>query len=191
MNRNLKDDLRRKNTKLCQHEASHYVCSKHLGFNMVGCHIKAQGIRLTGVCEINVEEAISDIPSMINYAERRIQGLFAGAIGEALEGDAVNNGNAITLIGSDYECRSDHDKIRELIRLLANATHAEGDSTETRLNEIDRRLWIATTALVEKYADQIYSLRDAMLRAWDKLNGSDGEASLTSEECDAAMGISD
>ena len=148
-----------------------------------GCHLISKNGLITGGCEVQLDIKLHDLDAVRDYLSKRIQVLFAGAIGEALDGSNVNNENANIII-TGPEGKSDFDKARELLHLLANIrADTECDHMES-LDDTKDKTWTAATQLIEKNSKQIYRLRDALLHAATQ---NEGTVRLSNEECISAM----
>lgn len=107
--------------RAARHECGHYVAARILGLrtgamtlvigNEYGTH--------EGNAEIILAQPLYDVLGVVEYLEKRIVVLYAGAYAETLSNGHIDGGQACDSLTSGPAMR-DYDKIRELIQLLRN-----------------------------------------------------------------------
>jgi len=185
----LPDHLRQLAKLVGRHEAAHYVVGRVLGFKTGDCTLMIIGPinGHSGGAEIELAQEVTSLEQIITYLERRVQVLYAGALGQALEQGKVNNEAALENIkkyGQD-----DHAKVRELVHLIRNIKYPDDRSEEdiqAHLTEIDKYLWGEATILVETHHDLVAGLGD---RLASEIKSVKVEARLTKEMIDQLPAI--
>jgi hypothetical protein len=70
---------------------------------------------------------LPDIPTLVNFIERRTMVLYAGSMAEALNADAsdIDGDKALGLL-KEIEGLDDSSKAREILRILTSLTYEDG-----------------------------------------------------------------
>jgi hypothetical protein len=152
--------------RVAKHEAGHYIAGRVLGFRMNGLEVKlhARG-GYSGGAEIHLCEDLSGDASMLDYLERRVKVLYAGALAEAL---IAGNG------GIDYDKAvqyskdgsfGDAVKVAELLNLIRNIRFGL-EPTDATYNEqlaaINAEMWGKAASLVTANYELIEGLADRL-----------------------------
>lgn len=157
---------------VAQHEMGHYVLAKVMGFGTGGVTVELTGFNGSrGASAIYLDQPVSDLDGVVNYLERRVLVLFAGALAEALSPihipkKGIDQPKASEIfLGPNLGADDDHSKVREALRLLRNIQHRSQcgeEEVEQQIREIANRLWARASELVERFEDTIVGLAGAL-----------------------------
>jgi hypothetical protein len=113
----LSANIRAQLLPVVRHECGHLFVARTLGFPTGG--IELWPGREAGA-EIELQFSLKSIPDLLEYIEKRVQVLYAGAIAESIQGDSVRPEVAKALLDSP-KAAAGHDfaKIKELLRVWA------------------------------------------------------------------------
>lgn len=139
--------------RIGQHEAAHYVSARVLGFktgaidltmtDLAGAHLA--GAEITPAC------ALRDLASVVDYLERRVVVLYAGAWGESLKNGELDPERAARSL-SEGGAVQDHQKASELIQLIRNIRFPDAqpeDEVQSGLTMIFDELWDRAASVVK------------------------------------------
>lgn len=103
-------DRKRGLKKVGQHEVSHFIVAKVLGFETgpISLEVTHPHDGHNAGAEINLYNKLSGLDNIIDYLERRITVLFAGVIGESLSLGKIDNDYALKELNNGG--KSDYDK---------------------------------------------------------------------------------
>jgi len=133
------------------HEAGHLVVSKVLGFKVGDIELTITNINgnHSASAIIELDEPIKNIEDVVDYCERRVQVLYAGAFAESLTNNEIDNDKALNSWKNGG--KSDFDKLRESIRIIRNIKfpeHTDSDDIQAGIDEIDSELVNKSAQLV-------------------------------------------
>lgn len=143
------------------HEAGHYIVGTILRFKQEDMAINIINARehsaKTGIL---LGEGLDSLENVVEYCERRIKVLYAGAIAEAKYTNTLTN-IGIEQILTTGGGKSDFDKIKELLRFLRGIKHpltTAIEETDAQFLELANEMINATIEIVEENYDTILSL---------------------------------
>ena len=148
--------------EVCRHEAGHYVIGRCLGFKVdsISVEILDYAGAHNGESAVTLPEGTSSLDAVVQYAERRVQMLYAGAIAQAMKGSGIDDAEAVKIIEGP-NAATDFAKARELLHIIRNIKYPE-DTTDAQcqkhLTAINRGLWLQTMQLGTQEADVINGL---------------------------------
>jgi len=118
-----KREIIRQPVDVLRHEAGHMVMAKVLGFDT---GILTYSPACAGA-QIVLDLPLPDIPTLVNFIERRTMVLYAGSMAEALNADAsdIDGDKALGLL-KEIEGLDDSSKAREILRILTSLTYEDG-----------------------------------------------------------------
>lgn len=145
-----KEELER-NIAIARHEFGHYIVARKLGFETGNVTISSKSTfsGAAGTAEITLHSPITCLDTAIEYCEKRVQVLMAGALAEAMNGASIDDDAANNYLNTSAS--NDYAKIRELILLYRNISHPETISHEdinSELKNIMDRLWEETKSIL-------------------------------------------
>lgn len=139
--------------KVAQHEASHYIIAKILGFKTGVINIEVTDMYEghTAGAEIYLSKELKSLEQTIEYIENRIIVLYSGVLGESFTSGKVDNNYALDELYKGG--KSDFDKCRELLQILNNIKFPDVRNelkANQNLDEINNKLWNRAIELVER-----------------------------------------
>jgi hypothetical protein len=149
-----------------RHEAGHYIVGRVLGFRMNGLNVmlRERG-GYSGGAKIQLGEDLSGDDDVLDYLERRVMVLYAGALSEALgAGNGVID-NEKALQSSQDGSFGDKVKVVELLNLIRNIRHdleSTDSAYEKQLAAIDIEMWNKSATLVTENHELIEDLASRM-----------------------------
>lgn len=168
------------------HEAGHHVVARVNKFSVGECEITILGPpdfhKATSVIELC--QPLMDGAEIIDYCERRVRVLYAGALAQSLtQKDMIDNDKALMCL-RDQGGRTDYGRARDLIQLLRNIQHpttTDRDNINQQLNDIDSRLYNQAAESVQEEVGCIRAVADELVK---KVNLSNQTFKLAKEEID-------
>jgi hypothetical protein len=166
---------------LANHEAGHYFLTRLFGFKPTVIKLKiVNHTDHAGYSDIDLNMPITNLEEVIDYCEKRIQILYAGALAESLTNDKVDN----TKLGQIWNLggKSDCEKVRELMRFIRNIKYP-ASITETEINAnlkvIEGELLQKAGTIVEENAGLICGMGGML---FEKIRDFGVEYTVTEEE---------
>lgn len=181
--------------KIANHELAHYVIARAMGFKTGGVRLKLIGLDgHDGAATIILHEPLGSHQALINYLERRVIVLFAGALGETLTPQhiphrGVNCQEAERILLLEKGAAQDLAKARELVWLMGNlnfSAAAPDAEIQAKTEEIHQRLWARTAELVERFEELIVGVGESLAQRVRRL---EEEVALTAEHLEALPSI--
>lgn len=181
----LQKSAREEVLRVARHEAGHLIAAKVLGFatNGIGLTIlSTTGRHHKGSATIELGENNQGTVKTLEYLRRRVQVLFAGALGEALGGGKLDLAIASQALETNAE--DDLNKLCELVWILHNASEPENgqrhnDREAKHFNRLLNELRDCAAILVANEGDHI---EEIARRLADKVKLIDTKYELTEEE---------
>jgi len=142
--------------RVAKHEAGHYIAGRVLGFRSDGFAVTfsdPSGESYSGTAGIFLNANLPTVESIADYAERRVQVLFAGVFAESLR---QGTGRVDAEKAADYLQKggaSDFGKAREQMQLLLSLRHGRLDDergSDSLIQAINDELWLKARLLVEE-----------------------------------------
>lgn len=179
-------------TKICTHEAGHYIVGRELGFKTKGIDITInKNVGHSGNSTIELwTPSLDNIQKTKDYIEKRVQVLLAGAMSEATDKNQNYDG--------DYACKEwesggaiiDYARVRELIQLLRNISFPDTKdetSVQKELNQLEQQCMIKTDQILQNRHHLILEI-SALLSS--KVKEYDTKYKLTENEINSLESIS-
>jgi hypothetical protein len=166
---------------LANHEAGHYFLTRLFGFRPSVIKLKITDFNShAGYADVDLNMPVRTLEEVVDYCEKRIQILYAGALAEALTNDKVDNSrlSGIWKQGGKSDC----EKVRELIRFIRNIKYPESKTNEQIQNDLDHieaDLLTKAGTLIEEHAPLINGMGGML---FEKLQNYGIEYSVTEEE---------
>lgn len=177
--------------QVARHEAGHYVAARVLGFKTSDMELTmhdGQGGHHAS-CDIKLYQPLADETAIVDYLERRIVVLTAGAMSETLRNGEFDNQAACDSLNTGG-AMNDRAKAREYQQLLRNIRHKTAPSDENemlgQLSVIDQALWNRASELVVAEYKQIEGIGAALV---DRTRHLGQKAVLTGAEIDAMPSV--
>lgn len=172
------------------HEAGHYVAARVLGFKTGDLELTMQdGGGHHASCDIKLYQPLTDEAAIVDYLERRIVVLTAGAMSETLRNGEFDN-QAACDSSNTGGAMNDRAKAREHLQLLRNIQHKTAPSDENeilaQMSVIDQALWKRAGELVVAEYEQIEGIGPALAARMLHLGQ---RAVLTGAEIDALPAV--
>lgn len=127
--------------RICRHEVGHLIIAREMGFTTYDLKVTYHPKGHHASSEIDLwTPHISDISSVIEYMQKRLMVLYAGAMAESFDRDGNYNGKHAINEWKNGGAMNDWAKIRELIQLLRNLKFPETTDPEqidNQLNDIE------------------------------------------------------
>lgn len=153
---------------IANHEAGHYITAASLGFELgdLCCRVDNYASH-DASSEIFLNHGINSFEEVKLYCENRIKVLYAGAVAECYDRNKKDfDGNQIERIFNEGG-KTDHLKIKELLRILRNMVYPASKTTEeidANLKELGDRLINEAAAIVEENIDLILGIGDMLFQ---------------------------
>lgn len=173
--------------QLARHEAGHHVAARVLGFKVGDMELTMNDGRGAhdASCDIKLYQPLADEAAIVDYLERRIVVLTAGAMSETLRNGKFDN-QAACDSSNTGGAMNDRAKAREYLQLLRNIQHKTASSDENeilrQMSVIDLALWNRAGDLVVAEYEQIEGVGAALA---DRMLHLGQKAVLTGAEIDA------
>lgn len=152
--------------RVTRHEAGHYIAGRVLGFRMSGLEVmlRERG-GYSGGANIHLCEDLSGDADVLDYLERRVMVLYAGAMAEALcPGTGIIDNDKVLQYSKDGSA-GDLVKVLELVNLMRNLKHGlEPSDVEynAQLAAINNEMWNKSADLVMANHELIEGLASRM-----------------------------
>jgi hypothetical protein len=175
---------------MVRHEFGHVVAAKLLGFTTGSVTVTVVDGQLDeGRSEITLTPIFKDLKAVAEYAQRRIQVLYAGTGAEAFDGKETDGIRAEELLKTT--AKNDHAKIRELLRIVAAIRHP-GVIDYQKLGElttmVDTGLRLKSGDIVEQHGGLIVDLTEFFIKQMKK-RSLGATFTLPSAEIDSFPGV--
>lgn len=154
---------------ICNHEAGHYIVGRELEFKTHGIKILVQpnhGHFGEAIIEPWTAK-ITNFPKLINYLERRVQVLYAGAIAESMDENGDYNSLKALKEWESGASMNDHAKIRELVQALRNIKFPNTitqPEAQKELTQLDTELIEKAGSIVSKRLELIFGVGDLLFQ---------------------------
>lgn len=131
------EQVKKKFLKFAKHEAGHWVVSNSLGFTTkeISFNIIDTDGRHYGHSVICLDFPSLNVDDIINYCDKRLQVLYAGAFAQSLIGNTVDNDS----LGLAYtsNASSDMSKARELVRIVRSFKYPSAKTDKEIQDSLD------------------------------------------------------
>ena len=148
---------------ILRHECGHLFIARAVGFPTDGIELLPRA-----GAHIELQISLSSLDELCNYIERRVKVLFAGAIGQSIQGGVIRQDVAYNLLNSPHGgAGHDFAKIKELIRLLVGVKFPNANAPQyaDELKAADTRLSDASAQIV---SDNITAIDALAIHFLDK-----------------------
>lgn len=154
-------------SRVCRHEAGHYVVARELLFktNGISAKFQTEGHSASAVLE-PWTHSVNNIREVQKYLERRIPVLYAGAIAEAMDKDGNYDSDYALNEWENGGSVNDFAKIRELTQTLRNIRYPntkDKDTVQLELDEIDNDLVQKAGEIIDNRLKLIYEIADTLV----------------------------
>jgi hypothetical protein len=172
-----KREIIRQPVDVLRHEAGHMAMAKVLGFDT---GILTYSPACAGA-QIVLDLPLPDIPTLVNFIERRTMVLYAGSMAEALNADAsdIDGDKALGLL-KEIEGLDDSSKAREILRILTSLTYEDGAFLGL-LRANNDRLWKRSGEIILKHGRNIVGLS----KEWRLIIGGRDSLDISKDQIEA------